>query len=490
MAHLKPLYLQFVKYWLPTVLLFLCCQLYFINADPHPRVSTSRGPFTDEGLNTHQARNFVNHGYWGVAEGDNLIKSPLFNGYMATTLSIFGSGRTAARASVLFMAIALIFWFGYLQKDFAISALFLLFAGFNFYLFQFFHFSMVEVLVIGSTLITIALGYRYLNEAQPTLKFLLASFIISWITFLLKIQYAYLMLLPYGIWLLALLKVRNKRLFKHLLFLIAATIVSLLLFYFLWYVPLQNVFNTVWAHQGTNRFADISIWARVISDSGQYLIWNDLNLSFAISFLVSIPIGIYLMFTARSPLKLVLAISGLWIILESHKLIIMYLPTRYTLSLFAAMALWMSTCIIFLLRLAFSHHNLRWKKYLAWAMLIPLVASHFSVIKLLFEERTTSSQEVINRYDHIDFKGQTVAGVWATSLIWNKTAHVIPVWKNFLNDQNLIESQKPQLIVTEKNEADSERVFASRDINLAEVADSAATFRYGNYEVYFYFLTP
>jgi hypothetical protein len=61
------------------VALVALLHLPFIHADPDSEVSTrSRGAWTDEGLNTVQIRNYVNHGYLSMDECDNLIKTPLF----------------------------------------------------------------------------------------------------------------------------------------------------------------------------------------------------------------------------------------------------------------------------------------------------------------------------------------------------------------------------------------------------------------------------
>ena len=56
-------------------LIFLA-HLPFIGADPDRNMAVGRGPFTDEGLNTSQVRNWVNQGELNLSECDNLLKTP------------------------------------------------------------------------------------------------------------------------------------------------------------------------------------------------------------------------------------------------------------------------------------------------------------------------------------------------------------------------------------------------------------------------------
>jgi len=69
--------------------LLLVAHLPFLDADPDINISYSRGPFTDEGLNTIQIRNLVNHGELNIEECDNLLKTPLFNFSLLIPFTIF-----------------------------------------------------------------------------------------------------------------------------------------------------------------------------------------------------------------------------------------------------------------------------------------------------------------------------------------------------------------------------------------------------------------
>ena len=50
----------------------------FLLADPDIDISSSRDANTDEGLNTCQIRNFVNHNDLTLQKSDNFVKTPLF----------------------------------------------------------------------------------------------------------------------------------------------------------------------------------------------------------------------------------------------------------------------------------------------------------------------------------------------------------------------------------------------------------------------------
>ena len=349
---------------------------------------------------------------------------------------------------------------------------------------------MVEMIVNTCMLVSIGFAYQYLKGGKR--RSLLLSYLLVFACFLLKIQYGYLLLFPFAVWLTGIFTKRDISIWKTLFSLGGLAILSIALFYLVWYLPFQETFQTVWAHQGTDRFAALDSISTVFMDSGKYLVWNEYNIWFAIAFAISFPIGIFFLFRSNNSLKLFLLVSGVWVLFESHKMIILYLPTRYTLSLFMAMALWMSIVIT----MAFTKRAVSAKKFRYWIkpslgllILLPVLFGNTFNFKELLDKRSFHSQSIINQYDNHNYSGQTIVGVWATSLIWNPTAHVIPVWKNFMNDDEILEKRKPTLIVTEENEQDSEQVFSSRGIDLKSIADSASQYKYGVYQINFYHLS-
>jgi hypothetical protein len=85
------------------LLLLVILQVPFLNADPDLFLSHSRDAHSDEGLNTIQLRNYVNHGYLDPWECDNLMKNPLFNLILFLPFTIFGTKLIVARLTVLFL---------------------------------------------------------------------------------------------------------------------------------------------------------------------------------------------------------------------------------------------------------------------------------------------------------------------------------------------------------------------------------------------------
>lgn len=473
------------------LLLFIGFQFAFINADPHESISTSRGPFTDEGLNTFQARNFINHGTWQVAEGDNLIKSPLFNGLLAGLLPMTGNSRTYLRFSLLILCLALWYTLALILNNFLLPSLFLIFGGFQYHLFQFYHFTMAEMLVISVTLLSLGFAYRYLfsnNKQKLGIWPLLGCFSMVYIALLLKIQNAYLLALPFMVCVLAIIE--NHRSsnsgIRHLGVLIVALIAGGAALTLAWYLPNQEIFDKVWSHQGQSRFSNFENAWQVFTDSGKYLLWNDRSYLFAFSFMVSFPPGIFLLFkTKDKKTKALVSLALIWLLLELHKPFILYLPSRYALSLFAAQALWMAVIAYGYLTAVINP----WLKLAPLLFVAPLLIGHVQNVDLLWSEKKQKSQEVIEHYNKLDLKGKTVVGVWATSLVWNSEAYVIPVWKNFVNDDELIINRQPSIIVTEKDELDSEGVFIDRGIKLQVISDSVNHYQYGPYEVQFYYMS-
>jgi len=86
------------------VLLFIL-HLPFLHADPDYNLSIGRDAFTDEGLNTSQLRNYINHGYLSFDECDNLVKTPLFNLVLFLPLKIFATHLMVARLTILLLLI-------------------------------------------------------------------------------------------------------------------------------------------------------------------------------------------------------------------------------------------------------------------------------------------------------------------------------------------------------------------------------------------------
>lgn len=61
------------------LLAMIAGHLFFLTSDPDQRVDLhTRGAFTDEGLYSAQARNFVHSGSFGFTDNTTLVRGPLF----------------------------------------------------------------------------------------------------------------------------------------------------------------------------------------------------------------------------------------------------------------------------------------------------------------------------------------------------------------------------------------------------------------------------
>ena len=71
-----------------------------------------RGSWTDEGLNTCQIRNFVNHGHFNLLDCDNFLKTPLFSFFLFPFFKFIGISLLKARLiTTLFCTIILLLGF-------------------------------------------------------------------------------------------------------------------------------------------------------------------------------------------------------------------------------------------------------------------------------------------------------------------------------------------------------------------------------------------
>src|SRR5438552_358421 len=122
-------------------LLFLL-HLPFLNADPDYFLSDSRDAFTDEGLNTSQLRNYINHNYLDLSECDNLVKTPLFNLLLYLPLKLFGTHLFIARLTILLLLIASLIFISCQEYFSRLTILLIATTLIQYYVFQYSHYSL------------------------------------------------------------------------------------------------------------------------------------------------------------------------------------------------------------------------------------------------------------------------------------------------------------------------------------------------------------
>ena len=169
-----------------------------------------------------------------------------------------------------------------------------------------------------------------------------------------------------------------------------------------------------------------------------------------------------------------------------------YLPTRYRISLYVSMGLLISVVLSEIL----SNRKMSktagkqlflLKSFAIGSLAILLAINTFNYYRTL-KYRTFVMRDM-NTYLAESMKPDDVAlGAWAPSLTWESKARALPVWNNFLNYKDPINTFNPRVIIAETDEQDSEQAYKSQGINLDELADSTKTARIGQWEVRIYWM--
>ena len=72
-------------------------------------------------------------------------------------------------------------------------------------------------------------------------------------------------------------------------------------------------------------------------------------------------------------------------------------------------------------------------------------------------------------------KDDTMIGAWAPAFSWETKARAVPVWKNYMNDRNVLQQFQPRMVAADD---DVERLFAEEKISLKELSDSSRSLHF------------
>ena len=86
-----------------------------------------------------------------------------------------------------------------------------------------------------------------------------------------------------------------------------------------------------------------------------------------------------------------------------------------------------------------------------------------------------------------NFNNQPVLGNWAASCTWKNGAYVKPLAHGY-NEINTFENYHPRAIITETDEADTEKVLQEQGINISEHSDSSRTFKINQWTLVVYWI--
>jgi hypothetical protein len=478
------------------ILLFLS-HLPFLTSDPDSAISFSRGPFTDEGLNTIQVRNLINHGYLDLDECDNLLKTPLFGATVGIPMYLFGTSLLVARLTVLLL-IALILAF--LAKDGVFSKLLLFLIPimfFKYQVFHFSHFSLAEMLATVSVILGIYFLYKtykpFQREKWHIRNAILAAACIS-AAYFFKIQFIYIILLPIvtGVERYFMAKNINKRLLLVNGLVMTGMIILLLLIYLIaWYLPSKDTYEYMMAHQSGVFSLGPKTWEYVRFNI-TFFMFSEGNILFSITFLGYLLAGIIMLYVKPSAhYPVIFKASVIWFLLELHKLTMVYLPTRYQVSLYAAMGVLIAIVMSELL-ITIATKKKDWAVSSLRAGIITWVVILFILNALDYSESYKSRRYQVREANHylantLENDDMTV-GAWAPSLTWNARCISIPVWSGFLNDIDPLERLQPRIVVSEPDEQDSEQAYLKQGIDLSTESDSVKSFIIGSWEVNVYWM--
>jgi len=463
----------------------------FIEADPDLNMGIGRGAFTDEGLNTIQVRNWVNHGELSLSECDNLLKTPLLGFPLAITYKIFGTGHVASRLHVLVLLFLALLLVGLKKENRIWSGIFLLTTLMQYHVFQSSHFSMAELLSVGSALLSIHFFVNALNpgEFQKPRKLyaFFAGLFIS-LTYYFKIQFIYLILLPAIVlvifWFSKNYVIRRRIIHQGMIF--AGTLLAFLLIYlFAWYLPNKETYDLMMAHQSGEFSLSAKTWEYIRFNINFYFLNGSMRW-FILAFLLFLVAGFTLAVrSGNNHFRLWFWFSLAWFTLELHKLTMVYLPARYQVSLLVSMGLLISIVAAGLM-------DLKPGRIRAVAVTISL-----AVVLLLFTINLSNFVETLKNRTFIIRdtntvlsqrvgKNDVVLGAWAPSLTWESGSKAIPVWNHFLNYQDPLHRFDPDVIIAETDEQDSEQAWKSQGIDLQEISDSVITARIAHWDVVIY----
>lgn len=459
------------------VLLFLL-HLPFSHSDPDYFISIGRDAFTDEGLNTSQLRNYINHGYLSFDECDNLIKNPLFNLLLFLPLKFFGTHLIVARLTLLtsiLLMLAVLASNGWFRK--LLPVLFCT-TLMQYYVFQYSHFSLSEMFSVTLILCGAVLFYRFLIDRRQTHLFF--SCLLLSAAYFAKIQFVYAIALPP----LALLTSHLLKVSYSSFRVVAVSLLWLILFIGIylvsWYFPHRGIFDFVLQDESSQKFAALSEMPGTIGFNIIHVLFTEQNRWFHVLSAACFIMGLFHFRKHGESFRALFVICSLWLLIEGHKLTMVYLPSRYLVSFYFAEGLMSSVVLTETLRRDTGVMVMR----ASLCILMAFMAFNSIHYTKIFERRTFGV-EAINRYFSATIKNpsQPILGVWSTNATWDCKARCIPVWKDFMNDKDVFNRFRPQVIISEPNEGESNQAFSSQGIDLKAIADSTRSFRIGKWEV-------
>ncbi|MBA3648337.1 MAG: hypothetical protein H0W62_07280 [Chitinophagales bacterium] len=488
-----------IPLWVPFILLvgILLIHFFFLNADPDINLSLSRDAFTDEGLNTSQLRNYINHGDLDMTECDNLIKTPLFNLLLYIPLKFAGTHLIVARLTVLLIVLTVMFISCRNNYYRTVMVIFCFTTLIQYFVFQYSHFSLSEMMSTCWNFLSVYFLFRLFTIEQKKLFHLLCSVLFSAFSYYTKIQFLYIVLLaPACVSLIYILERKKlltaENVSRNIFLTVSFTLLFITFYMLCWYLPFNRPFNYMLQNEATDKYAAIAGIPKIMLSNIKNLLLNPQGRLYnALSF-ITVIFGFFLWKrSVHSQFKILFPLLLVWLLLELHKLTMTYLPSRYLVSYYFVAGLLSSVVIA---ELIFHLQNekkffLSFSRFIGGSLLILFTTINLYELGQLYHRRTYAIRD-INNYFSTSFKKNSaiMIGPWAPSLGWESDAITKPVWRNFMNDKNIFNAIHPDVILSEPDEEESNHAYVSQGIRLAEYADSIRSFQVGKWKINAYWI--
>lgn len=465
--------------------------LPFLATDPDTIVDVdTRGAWTDEGLYSMHALNFLNVGQTPVRESSIMIRGPLQTLIQIPVFFIFGKSLVVSRLLVLLTVMLAFFLLSQLKGYELFAFIFPLISLTQFHVFQFSHYGMAEMMSTSLILISLYFIIRYYKDEKKRIKWIFLSALMLFFSYSLKIQFLYaLALLPATIFILELTTlVRREKSLKEALnpFLLSTgfTIGFILIYFLAWYLPHIEFYNKVMLREADGRYPEfISQYPGAIKFWMIYLFSTQELKSYLLTFLILLLVSIFIFFfRLRSQIMLIpIVFSLVWILAEFHKFPMTYLPHRYLVSLYVAIGLF---CAVIFTELA-KIKNAGW---IIVGLSLILAFMNSTDNYKAFAHRTFDLHNLNTYFSNYNLENQLVLGSWAPNCTRKTKARTIPVWNHFMNHEDPISKFKPRIIISETDESDSDEAYKSQGIDLEAISDSVRVFPVWRYKVGVYWV--
>jgi hypothetical protein len=461
-AKINPLNIFFVV----LLLGYLFSQWPFLIADADSSMAYGRGSWTDEGLNTCQIRNFVNHGHFNLLDCDNLLKTPLFSAFLYPFFKIFGISLLKARLITTLFCISLLTSFLYNKLSTYIGNVFLLSTMCFLPIHQYSHLCLAEMyagLIIVFTGLFYAFHITKKNKQKLSYLILLMS-----LSVLFKLQFIYILGIPFLIHSISFFADKTSFKKRELINLLIYLGLILIVFCLVWYLPFKEEWKQI-AKQQSGGFSFSELTITLIWDNLQLYFLSRSYLPYTSLFLLSFAVAIYHFFYKKYSLQYrsLILFGSCWFIVEVHKLGLSYLPIRYMISFYLSMG------FVFSIVLGNYLNELkRYYKLFAWLSLTSIFALNTYKYTIAYQSRSFTVAQANSYLLSRTKKKDVIIGPWSPTLTWESEAYSFPIWTNFLGKRKITDYYHPNFIISEFNQEDSGFAYEKNNIDLKKVTDS------------------